>query len=169
MKSLKECLETLVRCAGGDGNLLFNVGPMPDGRIEPRQVSRLEEMGDWLGKYGETIYGTRGGPWKPGKSIASTRKGNTVYLHLLGWNGKAVSLPNIPRRIIRSSALTGGTTRVQQAAGKISIHIDPPGGRPPEHGAELLHPRGNKWSHQPQIDCIVKLELDGSAMDLDPL
>ena len=65
MKSLKECLETLVRCAGGDGNLLFNVGPMPDGRIEPRQVERLEEMGEWLSKYGETIYGTRGGPWKP--------------------------------------------------------------------------------------------------------
>ena len=35
MKTLKECLETLIRCAGGDGNLLFNVGPMPDGRIEP--------------------------------------------------------------------------------------------------------------------------------------
>ena len=88
MKSLRECLETLVRCAGGDGNLLLNVGPMPDGRIEPRQVKRLEEMGEWLKKYGETIYGTRGGPWKPGKSLASTRKGNTIYLHLLDWNGR---------------------------------------------------------------------------------
>jgi alpha-L-fucosidase len=72
MKSLKECLETLIRCAGGDGNLLFNVGPMPDGRIEPRQVTRLEEMGDWLRKYGETIYGTRGGPWKPTKSLRAS-------------------------------------------------------------------------------------------------
>ena len=48
MKSLKECLQTLVARAGGDGNLLFNVGPMPDGRIEPRQVERLTEMGAWL-------------------------------------------------------------------------------------------------------------------------
>ena len=64
MKSLKECIQTLVRVAGGDGNLLFNVGPMPDGRIEPRQVDRLKEMGDWLRKYGESIYGTRGGPFK---------------------------------------------------------------------------------------------------------
>ena len=38
MKSLKECLQTLVLCAGGDGNLLFNVGPTPEGLIEPRQV-----------------------------------------------------------------------------------------------------------------------------------
>ena len=50
MKSKKECLDTLIRCAGGDGNLLFNVGPMPDGRIEPRQVERLKEMGLWLAK-----------------------------------------------------------------------------------------------------------------------
>jgi NADH-quinone oxidoreductase subunit F len=41
MSSLKDCIAMLVGCAGGDGNLLFNVGPMPDGRIEPRQVARL--------------------------------------------------------------------------------------------------------------------------------
>jgi alpha-L-fucosidase len=169
MKSLKQSLETLIRCAGGDGNLLFNVGPMPDGRIEPRQVKRLQEMGEWLGNYGKTIYGTRGGPWKPTKSFASTRKGKTVYLHLLGYNGETVTLPNIPRKIVRSSALIGGTARVQQAAGTISIRIDPPVARPPDHGAELLRPPATKRPNQPQLDCIVKLELDGSALDLDPL
>jgi alpha-L-fucosidase len=169
MKSLTQCLETLIRCAGGDGNLLFNVGPMPDGRIEPRQVKRLEEMGDWLGKYGETIYGTRGGLWKPTKTLASTRKGNTIYLHLLGWNGETVTLPNIPRKIILCSALTGGKARVQQTSDTISINIGPPAVRPPAHGAELLRPRETPQANQPQIDSIVKLELDGSAMDLNPL
>ena len=169
MKSLQQCLETLIRCAGGDGNLLFNVSPMPDGRIEPRQVKRLQEMGDWLRLYGETIYGTRGGPWKPTKTLASTRKGNTIYVHLLGGAGETVTLPNIPRKIIRSSALTGGTARVEQAADKISIHIDPAAALPPDHGAELLRPQETKWTNQPQIDSIVKLKLDGSAMDLDPL
>ncbi len=159
MKSLKECLETLIRCAGGDGNLLLNVGPMPDGRIEPRQVKRLEEMGDWLRKYGETIYGARGGPWKPAKTLASTRKGSTVYVHLLDWNGKTVSLPNIPRKIVRSSALTGGSARVQQGADSISVAIDPPGVRLQEGGQ----------ASESQIAAIVKLELDGWAMDLDPV
>jgi hypothetical protein len=32
-----------------------------------------------------------------------------------------------------------------------------------------LRPQKTKRSNQPQIDCIVKLELDGSAMDLDAL
>ena len=140
MKSLSECLETLVRCAGGDGNLLFNVGPMPDGRIEPRQVKRLEEMGDWLKQYGETIYGTRGGPWKPTKALASTRKGSTIYLHLLGWNGKTVNLPNISRKIVASSMLTGGTVVVNQNERGISIRADLPAACPPAKGAGSVAP-----------------------------
>ena len=44
MKSLKQCLQTLIRCAGGDGNLLFNVGPMPDG--EHRAAAGRAAQGD---------------------------------------------------------------------------------------------------------------------------
>jgi alpha-L-fucosidase len=168
MKSLKECIDTLVCCAGGDGNLLFNVGPMPDGRIEPRQVKRLEEMGQWLRSYGQTIYGTRGGPWKPTKAIASTRKGRTIYVHLLDWDGKTVTLPGIPRTITRSTALTGGLARVKQEASTISIRIDPAATSAPTRGAELLLLPPTKRSNQPPIDSIVQLELDGSAMDLEP-
>jgi alpha-L-fucosidase len=159
MKSLKQCLETLIRCAGGDGNLLFNVGPMPDGRIEPRQVARLGEMGDWLKKYGESIYGTRGGPWKPTKSLASTRKGNTIYVHLLGSKGETVTLPNIPRKIVGSTVLTGGTARVQQGENSITIALESPAAEPQEA----------RRASQTQIDSILKLELDGSAMELEAL
>ena len=82
IKSLEQCVQTLVRCAGGDGNLLLNVGPMLTGAIDPRQAQRLREIGSWLERYGESIYGTRGGPLKPTKAYATTRKGNTVYLHV---------------------------------------------------------------------------------------
>jgi alpha-L-fucosidase len=75
MKSLKECIHTLVRVTGGDGNLLFNVGPMPDGRIEPRQVDRLKEMGDWLRQYGESIYGTAASPIKTTAQVAKRPAG----------------------------------------------------------------------------------------------
>jgi hypothetical protein len=126
-------------------------------------------MGGWLTQYGKTIYGTRGGPWKPTKSIASTRRGNTIFLHLLGWNGETVTLPNIPRQIIRSSALTGGTARVQQEARTISIRVAPAAPPPPDRGAELLRPPKTRPASPPPIDTIVTLELDGSAMDLDPI
>ncbi|MCK5731048.1 MAG: alpha-L-fucosidase, partial [Draconibacterium sp.] len=75
MKSFEQCIQTLLKTVGGGGNLLFNVGPMPDGRIEQRQIGRLKEMGDWLQEYGESVYETTGGPYKPTEWISSTRKG----------------------------------------------------------------------------------------------
>jgi alpha-L-fucosidase len=66
LKSLKQYVQTVLHVVGGDGNLLWNVGPMPDGRIEPRQVERLQETGGWPAKYGDAVYGSRGGPFKPG-------------------------------------------------------------------------------------------------------
>ncbi len=83
VKPLSACLEMLIRGAGGGGNVLLNVGPRPDGVIDPAQANRLREMGAWLARNGESIYGTRGGPWKPTQAIVSTRKGNTVFVHVL--------------------------------------------------------------------------------------
>ncbi|MBC7289474.1 MAG: alpha-L-fucosidase, partial [Armatimonadetes bacterium] len=79
IKSRDECIELLVRCAGGGGNLLLNVGPMPTGEIEPTQAKRLAEIGEWLRRYGESIYGTRGGPFRPTVTYCTTNRGNRVY------------------------------------------------------------------------------------------
>lgn len=146
MKSLAQCLTTLVTCAGGDGNLLLNVGPMPDGRIEPRQVDRLREMGAWLAQNGESIYGTRGGPWKPTAAFASTRKDRTVFLHLLREDDGRVELPALARRVRAAKLFAGGAVKFEEAGGKLQLAFD----------AAAITP----------IDTIIQLELDGSAMDL---
>ncbi len=149
MKSLKECLQTLVLTAGGNGNLLFNVGPMPDGRIEERQVERLREMGAWLAKYGESIYGTRGGPFRPDGALASTRRDDVIYLHVLQAGAAPVSLPPLPRKILRAEMLTGGGVEVRQTDEAVTLTLAP----------DAVN----------EIDAIVKLTLDGSAMDLPAL
>jgi len=149
MKSLKECLQALIRTAGGDGNLLFNVGPMPDGRIEPRQVERLKEMGKWLENYGEGIYGTRGGPFKPGKWGASTCKGNTVYLYVMQWPGSGkLILPAITQRVRKCSVLSGGEATWKQTADGIDITV------PKEHRHEIA--------------TVIALEGEGRAFDIEP-
>lgn len=94
-KSAKELLHLLVRTAGTGANLLLNVGPMPDGRIQQECVVRLEEMGEWLGKYGHTIYNTQMGWVKPQKWGAVTRKGKTYYIHVLDDSAESIVL-NIP-------------------------------------------------------------------------
>ena len=93
LKSEKECIHTLLRTIGGDGNLLLNVGPMPDGRIEQRQMDRLKEMGDWISLNQEAVYGTRGGPYLPTEIVVSTHKDNKIYLHLLENPGGKLKMP----------------------------------------------------------------------------
>ena len=149
MKSLKECIHTLIKTVGGDGNLLFNVGPMPDGQIEPRQVNRLKEMGEWLKKYGKTVYKTNGGPYKPQSWLASTHKGKSIYLHLLSLDTETITLPPIDAKIKSAKLLTGGKVSYTQSFDKVTITIDE--------------------KYQQEIDTIVELKLDREASSIVPV
>jgi alpha-L-fucosidase len=151
VKSLEQCLHSLIRSAGGDGNLLLNVGPRPDGTIEPLQVERLKEMGKWLENYGYTIYGTRGGPFKPTDWGVSTRKGNKIYLHILKWFGNSpkITIPDIGMHI-NNCALDGGAkVKITRQHGDYLIEFD----------GKLLKP----------INTIVEIEVAGNSMDIKPL
>lgn len=82
-KSFKTVIRQLVNCTGGDGNYLLSIGCKPDGSIADTDAVRIEEVGEWLTQYGESIYATRGGIWKPTADYAASYRGNVVYLHLL--------------------------------------------------------------------------------------
>jgi len=150
MKSLEQCLRTLIHVVGGDGNLLFNVGPMPDGRIEPRQVERLKEMGHWLDRYGEGIYGTRGGPFKPGKWGASTCKADMVYLFVMHWpmDGPLV-LPPIDAKVESVTLINNGNVTIDQNDESIVLWIEE--------------------DHRESIATVIRLELDRDAFDVPPI
>jgi len=123
MKTLSECLRTLVTCVSGGGNLLFNVGPMPTGEIEPRQVERLKEMGAWLKKYGTSIYGTRGGPFSNGRWGGSTHRDKTLWLHVFEWRGDHLSLPPLPVRVVSIKSLGGGNPSFVQSEKGLDITL----------------------------------------------
>lgn len=125
LKSLEECLFTLLKTVGGGGNLLLNVGPMPDGRIEPRQAERLKEMGNWLKKYGESVYETTGGPYKPNDWLTSTRKRNAIFIHLLNYKNNSVELP-FPENIqVKNCSLLKGKKLDFKQSGQV-LKIDLP-------------------------------------------
>jgi alpha-L-fucosidase len=105
-------------------------------------------MGAWLKKYGESVYGTRGGPFKPGRWGASTHKGNTVYLHVYEWEGDGITVAPFGRKIKSCRALTGGTPTVKQTEESIRIDLAAADRQP--------------------IDTILALELDGPAADIAP-
>ena len=82
-KTARDLIQLLVRTSGKGANLLLNIGPQPDGSLPAAALNRLEEIGKWLSKNGETIYGTTGGEVAVGDQVVSTRKGNKCYLHVL--------------------------------------------------------------------------------------
>lgn len=91
-KSLDELIRLLVATSGKGANLLLNIGPQPSGELPAAALERLKGMGEWLGKYGESIYGTCAGPVR-GQWGVSTSKGNTVYLHVTDPEIKTLELP----------------------------------------------------------------------------
>jgi alpha-L-fucosidase len=107
-KSTAELVRYLVRAAGSNANFLLNVGPMSTGEIQPEFVTRLREVGAWLELYGESIYGTRGGPFAPANWGVTTQRGNTVYVHVLDWNSKVLALPDLPGRVHSARLIRDG-------------------------------------------------------------
>jgi len=146
MKPLKQCLTILLCTVGGDGNLLFNVGPMPDGKIEPRQVARLKEMGVWLAKNGEAVYGTRGGPYYPCASYACTRKEGAVYVSAFKTVNGSLELPALPAKVLSATLLEGTPVTFEQTDKALKITI----------------PQGKE---DPNIT-VVKLTVDGDPMKI---
>lgn len=147
LKSLKQCLHILIKTASGNGNLLLNVGPMSDGRIEQRQIDRLKQMGDWLKKYGESIYETNGGPYIPNDVYSSTRKGNKVFVHLFDTNQTEIMLPLLPGVEVKNLWLMGGSA-VQMKKTNDHFHITLPANLPDS------------------VSNVLVLELDKNAMDI---
>jgi alpha-L-fucosidase len=132
MKSAEECVHTLLRCAGGDGNLLFNVGPMPTGEIEPRQVQRLHEIGQSIVPLGESLYGARGGPYQYRTDTASLHRGRHVFVHVLEWRdpGDAIVLENLPRRVESARVFNGPPLAFEQSETGIRVMVPPALRRP---------------------------------------
>jgi alpha-L-fucosidase len=82
-RSAKELIHLLVKSAGLGANLLLNIGPTPEGEVRPAHRKRLIEIGSWMQRYGNTIYGTRKSWMKPTDWGVAVEKKNIVYLHIL--------------------------------------------------------------------------------------
>jgi alpha-L-fucosidase len=83
-----ELVRSFVDTVSKNGNLLLNVGPTRDGIIHPREAARLEALGRWLARCGESIHGTR--PWtraegatREGHPVRFTARGERVFATLL--------------------------------------------------------------------------------------
>jgi alpha-L-fucosidase len=144
--SLEKSLRMLVSCAAGDGNLLLDVGPDATGVIPADQAGRLLELGKWLERNGESIYGTRGGPFKPGEYGGATRKDKTIYIHVFNWPAGPLRLPPVGSKLLRARVLSGGGVDAKQS----------------DAGLEIVVAEADRQ----KADTIVALDFDSDVMKL---
>jgi len=137
VKPFAECIRNLVGCATGDGNLLLDVGPDPTGIIPADQAGRLAQIGEWIRKYGFTIYGTQGGPFRNGKWGGGTFKGNKVYVHLYESAPDTVSLPALKENLVNAKNLSHSNVKASMSNGKIKIISTPADRHSPDTILEL--------------------------------
>jgi alpha-L-fucosidase len=105
-KTPKAILRNLARCAGGGGNYLLNIGPKPDGSIPEESVRILTAVGQWMAKYGATIYESERSKVTSSLFAEFTRQGNTLYMHAHNWPGSTVALGGLRTKVLNARLLT---------------------------------------------------------------
>lgn len=122
-KTVGQVVQLLVGAAGRNANLLLNIGPMPNGLIQSEFTDTLAQAGKWLKQYGESIYGTMGGPVAPQSWGVSTQKGKSIYLHLFKTpDNNKINIVGLHQKIKTASLLTGkATIELEQQPGSCVV------------------------------------------------
>jgi alpha-L-fucosidase len=139
-KSRRDLIQYLVKSAGYGANFLLNVGPMPNGKIQPEHAALLKQMGEWMKVNSETIYGTKGGPLSARDWGVTTQKGNKIYVHILNWQDETLTMPSLGKKVV-SAKLFSDKTPVKFQEGQFGLSLQVPKA---------------KWN---DVDTIVELEV----------
>ncbi|MGH2564142.1 MAG: alpha-L-fucosidase, partial [Ginsengibacter sp.] len=126
-KSVKQLIHYLVNAAGRNANFLLNVGPMPNGKIQPEFIDTLKKIGKWLQADGESIYGTTGNIISPQKWGVITGKSKTLYMHIMDnpVNESYILIPELKEKIIAASSFPEGSkTKFKQIKEGTYIYLD---------------------------------------------
>ncbi len=117
-KSADELIRALVDIVSRNGNLLLNVGPTPDGEIPQHLVDRLDGIGEWMEKNGESIYGTIGTRID---GHPATMNGNMLYIHIVDPETHDISLETVQNEVHRAWLLATGDNVAYDATAKRMI------------------------------------------------
>ncbi|MXV52467.1 alpha-L-fucosidase [Pedobacter sp. HMF7647] len=126
-KTHAQIVNLLVRSAGNGGNLLLNIGPMPNGEIQPEFIDRINWMGNWLKTYGNSIYQTTGGYIKPQSWGGITQNGKYVYIHPLKPKGNSLTLEEVPFKVAKAYLLkTNAPVKYSLQGKSLNLSVEQP-------------------------------------------
>lgn len=122
-KTTTQLVDYLVKAAGYGANFLLNIGPMPNGEIQPEFKERLSFMGKWLHTYGESVYNTKGGYIHPQSWGCITQKGDTMFVHVLD-SSASVQLANFPYKKIEKAFLLKDNTSIKTSLKNNILNVE---------------------------------------------
>ncbi|MFI1726680.1 alpha-L-fucosidase [Streptomyces sp. NPDC020489] len=180
--SNQQMLHSFLDRVSKNGNVLLNIAPMADGTIPQAQKDILLAMGNYLKRFGESVYSTRAwavygeGPTKMGggaftnptagtpQDIRFTRNkaGNVLYATVLGWPGSSVTIKTLSSDRINLSSLTS----VKLLGSTAGTYIDLPAPTQTSSGLTVTLPSSAPYSAGAYV---LKLTFSGAIPGLLPL
>lgn len=179
--SIKQMLHSFIDRVSKNGNVLLNIAPMADGTIPQGQKDILLGMGDYLKRFGESIYSTRAwtvygeGPTKMGggaftnptagtaQDIRFTRNkaSNVLYATVLGWPGSSLTIKTLSSDRINLSSLTS----VKLLGSTAGTYIDLPTPTQSSSGLTVTLPSSAPYSANAYV---LKLSFSGTIPAMAP-
>jgi alpha-L-fucosidase len=124
-KSVNTLIHYLVNAAGRNANFLLNVGPQPNGIIQEEFRDTLQQIGKWMDKFGESIYGTRGNIMPPQDWGVVTSKENKIFVHILKDSIQPVVITGIKNKIKNCRLMgSGESVKYNQNKNEVTISLD---------------------------------------------
>ncbi|MEW9533358.1 alpha-L-fucosidase [Microbispora sp. NPDC049125] len=178
--SLNAMLHSLIDRVSKNGTMLLNIAPMADGTIPSGQRTVLLGIGDYLKRFGESIYSTRAwsvfgeGPTQMGGGSFTTpragtntdirftrnKAGTVLYATVMGWPGSTLNITTLGSGRINLGTLAS----VQLLGSSAGQYIDLPTRTQDGSALHITMPSSNAPFSAPAY--VVKLTFNGQIPTL---
>jgi alpha-L-fucosidase len=98
-KTPRQLVKTMLTCFHNGGNFLLNVGPKPDGSIPAPCARLLRQIGGWVTRNAEAVYGTQPNPFAYADQKLSVYRDRTAYVPLHFYHGPETVVAGIANRV----------------------------------------------------------------------
>ncbi|SHF64154.1 alpha-L-fucosidase [Caldanaerobius fijiensis DSM 17918] len=146
-KTPKQLIRALVECVSKGGNLLLNVGPDAKGEIPEESLQILSEIGKWMRKNGDSIYGCGRAELPKPEWGRYTKKGNKLYVHIFDRGIGPISLKGLKGKIKKARLLSDGS----------EVNVNEPWNATEYKDYAFINFAGSRLPDD--IDTVVELEL----------
>jgi alpha-L-fucosidase len=120
-RPITEAATTLLRCVGGNGNLLLNVGPDSLGQIPTKFEKSLRDLGQWIKPIGRSVYDTKGGPYTPTQNYVCTYRDKSVFLHIFKSDNDTIVLPPLGIKVLKANIINGSPVKFRQTKKNLQL------------------------------------------------